>query len=82
MHAHRRVDGFPIGTTLLKIDAVVFEKNGNFPKRLKKKHSHNACFQQTGKKYQNILWKNRCSKLNAANIAALNGNNNCDLVAT
>ena len=37
MQAHRRVRGFTIGTTLLKIGELIFEKNENFPKRLKKK---------------------------------------------
>ena len=37
MQAHKEVAGIPIGTTLLKIGRIVFEKNLNFPKRLKKK---------------------------------------------
>ena len=35
MQAHRRVGGLPIDTTLLTLVGVVFEKNKNFPKRLK-----------------------------------------------
>ena len=40
MQAHKEVTGIPIGTTLLKIGRVVFEKKNDstvFPKRLKKK---------------------------------------------
>ena len=36
MQVHRRVGGLPIDTTLLTLGGVVFEKNKNFPKRLKK----------------------------------------------
>ena len=55
MQVHRRMAGLPIGTTLLKIGRVVFERNENFPMRLKKFfkkpdpiHFHNSCFYQTG----------------------------------